>query len=69
MNSASGDQPQTVLPITESPNHPATSGAEEERALERVGYPPTAEEVAERVYQLLCQELRIERERQGAWQD
>ncbi len=37
-----------------------TAGAEE-------AHSPSAEEVAERVYRLFCQDLRQMRERQGRW--
>ena len=39
-------------------------GAEE---IERETPSPSPEEVADRVYQLLCQDLRWERERRGRW--
>lgn len=36
-------------------------------AIERETTSPSPEEVADRVYQLLCQDLRWERERRGRW--
>ncbi len=43
-----------------APSQGGTAGAEG-------AHPPSAEEVAERVYRLFCQDLRQMRERQGLW--
>jgi ribosomal protein L19E len=56
LSSNAADMPGAQI----EPGEGETAGAEEARL-------PSAQEVAEHVYRLLCQDLRQMRERQGRW--
>ena len=54
------DTPDAQLEPGEAASQGRAAGAEE-------AHLPSAQEVAERVYRLFCQDLRQTRERQGRW--
>ena len=53
------------LPVTQAPNGRPTPPIDTPGSVRRITPQPTVEEIAERVYQLFCQELRLNIERQG----
>ena len=60
LSSSAADTPDAQLEPGEAASPGEAAGAEE-------AHLPSAEEVAERVYRLFCQDLRQMRERQGRW--